>query len=258
MNHGRINNFLCNYEFISNNIEFRIISSKALERFKNAQAFQLGELVNGKFHFPQERRELLLLEYDIVTRWLGEIERSIIEDSIIDVESILEFAAKGRVVTLDTIADNPDKFDREFTKIFSTVREQGFVQCMKLIEEIDQTSIGEFFTELVDLVILAMEHMMVEIHELNSIIPVNHKMVKNEDVKYVLDSTPNIYITSMSVNSFEKFNFGVTKHRLAVYKEYLEFGSIIIKNVSNSKISDDILNNIETVVNVDYKASVYC
>lgn len=256
MSDTRVKNYLRNYKFRSNNIEFRIKSSKALEKFKNAQSFQLSELVSGKFHFAQERREILLLEYDIVTRWLLEVENSIIETSVIDVDLFLELAMKGHDKINQTIAEYPEKFDGEFTKIFTDSHSFGFKKFVGLIETLDTSSIFSYYAELVDLTISVMEHTLIEIHELNNIIGKKHKLKKNDDGLYICETNPNIYLTTIAVECFKNHGFSITKTRIEMYQNFFIFDEIAIKNMSSIKVCEDVLDNIESIIKVDYKGSV--
>lgn len=255
MGKERIKNFLSNYKFQSNNIEFRIVSSKAMEKFKNVQSFQLGQLVNGKFFFAQERRELLLLEYDIITRWLTEIESSIIAQSRVDINLVIGLAYKCSEQIKNTIDQNPIKFDTVFTNIYRKSHNYLFKKMLYLIDRLDSSNVDKFYTGLVDLVISIMDHSLVEIHELNNILN-NDKIYNTEDGKMILDYVPTIYITNISVECFETYGCSLTKSRIMSYKESFNFEHITIKNFSECKIPKEMLNDIETVVEIDYKGSI--
>lgn len=256
MGQDRVKNYLSNYKFQSNNIEFRIVSSKAMEKFKNVQSFQLGQLINGKFFFAQQRRELLLLEYDIVTKWLTEIESSIIAQSKVDINMVVGLAFKSHKKIQETVELYPDKFDTEFTKIYSEMHDYVFNKLLYLIDRLDTSSTYKFYTSLVDLVIASMDHTLIEIHELNNILEVDNNLQRANNGKFILETPPKIYITNISIESFVKHDFSFTKERIAMYKKYFEFDHIIIKNFSNVKIPKEVFENIETIVCIDYKGSV--
>jgi len=256
MNELRVQNYLSTYNFQSNNIDFRIVSSKAMEHFKNLQSFQLGQLVNGKFYFSQKRRELLLLEYDLCTRWLMEVESSIIENSEIDLETIISLGYKSQEMVDQIIIENHLKFDIEFTEIFKSVHENVFDYLVEIIRTIDTKSVGVFFTKFVDNVIRYMDHTLIEIHELNTIIPVHNKIQKNKDGDKLLVGVPQLYVTNFSINIFNTFNESAIKHRIETYKLFFEFDCIIIKNFSDSIIPKNIFLIIEDVIKIDYKGCI--
>ena len=121
----RLDNFLDNYQFYPNSVEFRIKSSKALERFKNVQSFQLNEIKNGRYKFSKTRRELLLLKFDLLTKVLYESENLCIQfygeqyASNIVVESVVSLVSKASYLYNKIIKeDHPDSFDPIFSGIW--------------------------------------------------------------------------------------------------------------------------------------------
>lgn len=255
MSSQRIIEYLSNYKFQSNNIEFRIESSKAIESFKNVQSFQLGQLVNGRFHFSQERRELLLLEYDICTRWLYEVEHSIIENSTIDLDVIVELAVKSHETINKIIDDNNDKFDRDFTIIFNEIHHYSFNNFIYELKRIPTGKICNFFRDMVNLVILHMNNSLIELHELNRIMNTT-KTSTITDEKVDLDVIPCIYITNLTVDYFFKYDVLNSKSRIDTYYKYFKFNSIRLKNFSDSKIPKPMLETFENAYNIDYRESI--
>ena len=255
MTSQRIEEYLSNYKFQSNNIEFRIKSSKAIENFKNVQSFQLGQLVNGRFHFSPERRELLLLEYDICTRWLYEVEHSIIENSVVDVDTIVKLALKSHNTINDVIRRNPTRFDCGFTKIFNEIHFNSFNDFLSELETIPTVNICSFFRDLVDLVILHMNHSLIELHELNRMM-CTENVDKLDGNKKPLELIPCIYITNLTVAYFTKYDELNTKARIDVYKKYFDFEFIRLKNFSDTKIPKKMLEILEQNYNIDYRESI--
>lgn len=62
-------------DFIRNNIGFRIIACKAIESYKNAQAFVLSNIIEGKHKFTDTPKELILLMFDNWFRYSMFLER---------------------------------------------------------------------------------------------------------------------------------------------------------------------------------------
>ena len=187
----RYTEYLSSYHFFPNSIEFRIISSKAIEKFKNVQSFQLNQLVNGNFFFQQDRREILLLKYDMWSRWLVEVENLFIElhessDTVRqkDIDTVVALAEKTAEKYESIIrSENAKHFHDQFADIWISVHSAAF---KFLVEEI-RSSYGTYevvFTKIVDLICEALQYTLTEIHELN-------EMFKNPEAEEIfLVTTP--------------------------------------------------------------------
>lgn len=263
----RIDNYLKLYTFQSNNIDFRIVSSKAIEQFKNVQSFQLSQLVNGKFFFSTRRREILLLEYDLYTKWLFEIENLIIESGFIDLDIILELAEKTQLIMNTVMINNNEYFDSKFTNIWKDIHCNILDSMSYMIKEINTSDINLFFTQLVNLVITTMNHTLIEIHELNSIMINNdindEDYIEDRDCKNEypiipkLNIVPTMYITEFSIDVFKHFKISSLLKRLMIYKKFFNIDKITLNNFSNRKLDVESLDLIESVVIVDYKHSIH-
>lgn len=61
--------------YIKNNIQFRIVSSNAIAKFKAGQAFDFNEITNIDSSFASATREVLLLEYEYCFKWIMRVEK---------------------------------------------------------------------------------------------------------------------------------------------------------------------------------------
>jgi hypothetical protein len=143
----RYKNFLNTYEFYSNSIQFRILSSKSLEKWKNVQSFQLNQIANGKFFFAQSRKEILLLKYDMWSRFLFEIENFIIEFAgktsqkemtDFSIDFILSLAEKTDKTYKEVILDEKNEvFDLEFNKIWLDLHDEVFKKFKESVKSLN-------------------------------------------------------------------------------------------------------------------------
>jgi len=64
-------------EYAQNNINFRIVSSHTISKFKEAQAFDFNEINTAEYKdkFSKSTREIVLIEYDYWFNFLLEVER---------------------------------------------------------------------------------------------------------------------------------------------------------------------------------------
>lgn len=270
----RYKTFLSTYKFHNNSINFRILSSKALEKFKNVQSFQLNQLKNGKFYFSRDRREILLLKYDMWSRWIIEIENLCIE--MIGNEEVGEIKSKDiELITLLAkktedkyktviLKENKEKFDQEFTKIWLEVHNSAFLYMLDEINMLKGLTYTEMFIKLVDILIEIMQYTLIELHELDSIFcklksdcnTCNHRFLcprnKTDDLGIF------IVITPFTKKCFDNSKLCLVSERIKTYQKYFEFNEIYFKNYTDEKLSISLIENIEKFnIKIDYMRSLF-
>jgi len=263
----RFEKYLSTYQFYSNSISFRIISSKAFEKFKNVQNFQLNQLANGRFYFSSTRREILLLKYDMWSRCLAEIENYFIEmsgnevNNIVgseDLNFILSLANKTTDVYKEIMLNkNIDYFDIEFTKIWLEIHESVYLYMLEMLKGIEGYSYEMAFTLIVDLLIKCMQYTLIEIYELDSIICKRNKDCKTCEESDDCETSDFVIICELSESYFHMFGESLAANRLNVYKKYFDIDSIFIKNYTDENIPKELINDLEkTNINIDYKKTL--
>jgi len=250
----RYQSFLNNYEFYPNSIQFRINSSKSLEKFKNVQSFQLNQVLNGKYHFNQDRREILLLKYDMWSRWLVEIENLMIELSgnhleftlkEKDIEMIISLAVKTSDTYKDVINNkHKENFDQEFSKLWMEIHELSFTYMIEEIKLLTLSSYGTAFTKIVDILTEVMQNTLYEIYELDSIISNNSNSIF-------------LIVTNMSYKCFDSIGVCSIENRINIYKKYFKFDEIYFKNYTDHKLRPNIIDGLEKDgIEINYKKSI--
>ena len=268
--------FLSTYDFFSNNIRFRIHSSKALEKWKNVQSFQLNQLINGRFYFPFDRREILLLKYDLWSRWLYEIENLCIEMSgdhldnkttDLDIEYIIFLAEKTADKYENIILhEYPDRFDIDFAKIWLEIHEDAFVYMLNVIRTFSGLSFDLFYTALVDLLCEVMQYTLTEIYELDMLYCENNIKCKECRNNYECQARkqqmanehlPFLIVSPLSIKAHQLYGESFTCKRLKKYKRYFDIEEVYIKNYTDGLIHQDILDCIENLgVKINYKRCI--
>lgn len=279
---NRHETYLSNYRFYSNSIEFRIHSSKALEKWKNVQAFQLNQLVNGKFYFAADRREILLLKYDFWSRWLYEIENICIEMSGTnhsahisqdDIDLIVSLANKTVQKYRSIITDeHSGNFNSCFTKVWMESQEDISEYFIDKIQNFCGLAYIDFFTRVVDVLIEIMQYTLIAIHELDAMCVIHIKSIQDcrysdtcstscthalENSESTKDNTPFVIITPFAEKLFKDTSNCLVCGRLNVYRKYFGVGKIYIKNYTNDFICQELIDRIEeNGFEIDYKMSV--
>jgi len=256
---NRYNKFLSTYDFYTNSIDFRIHSSSALEKWKNVQAFQLNQLVNGRFFFAADRREVILLKYDLWSRWLYEIENLCIEltedDRQVnsdDIDTIIDLADKTTEIYKNIIRNEfSTYFDTKFTSMWLEQHEHVYNYMVKKIKSLNGCSFVFTFTSIVDILCDVMQYTLVEIYELdNVILKMNVDPTDN-------DCVPFVVISNLSERVFQEYDICLVCERIKVLKKYFEFDTVYLKNYTDEDISLGLINCIEnTGVSIDYRKSI--
>lgn len=249
----RYSEYLSSYHFFPNSIEFRIVSSKAIEKFKNVQSFQLNQLVNGNFYFQQDRREILLLKYDMWSRWITEIENLFIElheqsDMVRqkDIDTVVALAEKTAEKYESIIkSENANHFHDEFANIWINVHSRVFEF---LIDEIRSFN-GSYevvFTKIVDLICEALQYTLTEIHELN-------EMFKNPEADEIF-----LVTTTFCRRFYKTTKSCLVAHRAQEYKKYFPFTKVWFKNYTDDKLPLGLIESIEECgLEVDLKRCIF-
>lgn len=249
----RYSEYLSSYHFYPNSIEFRIVSSKAIEKFKNIQSFQLNQLVNGSFYFQQDRREILLLKYDMWSRWIIEVENFFIElhessDSVRqkDIDVVLALAEKTAEKYESIIKeDHPGHFHDEFSNIWIETHSIAFKHIVDEIRRM-HGSYEVVFTQIVDLICEALQYTLTEIHELN-------EMFKNPDADEIF-----LVATSFCRKYYKTTQNCLIANRAKIYKKHFPFTKVWFKNYTDEKLPEGLVNSIEELgLQVDFKRCIF-
>lgn len=261
----RCASYLDAYNFYPNSIAFRICSSRALERWKNVQSFQLGQLVNGKYFFSKDRREILLLKYDLWSRWLYEIENLCIASASMGIQT----ATQDHVDTMIALSEkttstykhlmtNQEKanFDEQFVKIWLEVHELPYKYLIEEITESVGLDFETLFTKLTTALVAVMQHTLIEIHELDML------LCKNDDcltsISATLSNEPHfVIITGFVYQVFASLGQCLICNRLRVYRKYTDLNSVYIKNYTDRPIRPKLIENIENLgITIDFRKSL--
>lgn len=256
MNTERSTIFLKNYIFYPNNVQFRIVSSREIVKWKETKSFNLNQLVNGRFYFPKKIREILLLKYDIATRWLFEVENYFIErykeKSFItedELHYIVSLAIKANNKFKSTIKENPEHFDSKFAKIWEelhNITANFFYELITSVEGIYEYAFGQIVDHLCE----TMNYTLIEIYELNEIFKKLDKTDYLDDIFIVHTEFCNKF--------FERRGYCMQKERLAIYKKHFKFDTVWIKNYTNEPINAELLKTIQSLnLKINYEKCLF-
>lgn len=172
-----VSDFLNSYEFHPNSVDFRIVSSKSMEKFKNVQAFQLNEIRNGRYQFGASKREIMLLKFDLCTRVLNEIENQCIRtfhyhknttpEFIKCITNIMEISNSKFISIITTPSASSAYFDQKFTKIWAQYHKKVQESLVSFSESLIDIPLMIYFTKIVDMYCNKLQSIIVELYELD-------------------------------------------------------------------------------------------
>lgn len=256
---ARYKDYLSSYKFHPNSINFRIVSSKAIERWKNVQSFQLSQLIKGKFFFSKDRREILLQKYDLWSRFLYEVENFCIERSgdenklttSEDVDLVLVLADKTSALYKQLmLVDHNHRFENVFLNIWLEIHETPYRYLIQEIKLLAGLPFEDFFAKLVSVLIAVMQYTLIEIHELDMLLckvecPGTGVFPCEEKLTLPKDTIPFVIVTSLVDRVFAMTGTCLVCDRLKVYSKYIDLDEIYLKNYTDAPVNSRLIENIE-------------
>lgn len=213
--------------FVENNIHFRIVSSKMLERYKNTQSFVLTEMIYGQYKFSKTAREIMMLSMDKWFNWLVWLERTLIKDDknvftreIFEATIIQKRQVDDAIVK--TTIDRPDVFSQYETEVWV----QSRLSTIKSWEDIIRTIIGEdsksAFSIISSFVTEAIESLKFSLYEIDYLVNVG----KN----------PFLCITNTCMHAKLDYGVNILEYKLEAYTAlFPDVKEYILKNYSDAK-----------------------
>lgn len=291
INATRYVDFLWNYTYYPNSIGFRIVSSTALEKWKNVQAFQLNQISNGKFSFCRHEKEILLLQYDLWSRWLQEVENLFIEicnershrlceitvpgdcdDSEVcivdlsctydsnhaeivvtndDVNAILNLAAK----VVDTFNDiTQEKYSGRFPRDYMDTRSETHEHVYDLFKYQIRGIVGHNFeAAFIAITDITIKAMQFCLLEMHELNTLFQYVEQGHPVDR-RGSLPFVTFTEMDVLSLKLKGQCLTSQRFENYRRRYGISKIYVKNYASTRVPVEVFRKLEdSSAEIEYK-----
>lgn len=211
-------------EFTENNIEFRISSSKMMERYKNTQSFVLSEMLYGEYKFSKTSKEIALITMDIVFGWMVTLENYLIRDrrELFDENARLfahESAETARDYYFNTILKHDEIFKKEVVDVWTDLHNDKFSMLLNVLGSCVGMKDIDAFSYIVNTLTEAMDALKFELYEID----------------YLLENgkRPFLCLSDMSLVILRDFNKNQLLFRAGVYKKHFDISdSFVLKNYS--------------------------
>lgn len=205
--------------YVLNNIRFRSVSSKALERFYNAKAFMLNEILDERKQFSPAAREIPLLLFNSYSEWIFSTESLLLNKDILSQEDLdLIFERQDSLLALNdqifTIHDSV------FLPEFVSIWKQTNVHVVNNFRRRARQTVGMHhiaaFPLLVEALVSGLQTTLFELYELDCLLGSNlveHQLSTNSSHQDYLIT----YVDTESLWYAKSHNIFMLKERLDVY-----------------------------------------
>lgn len=216
--------------YVLNNIRFRSVSSKALERYYNSKSFILNELIDERKQFSQVAREIQLLFFNTYSDWASKVESLLLNRSKVDESDIkIIFQRFGEVVESNKqiFAIHSDVFRPEFLKTFAAVHKHIPQSFKRRVRESIGISQLEAYPLIIDALVAALQRTLYELYEIDCLLGSN--LVANKVTSNASQQDHVItYIGLDDLRDYRETGSFITKHRLTHYLENVVMPNVVI------------------------------
>jgi hypothetical protein len=173
-------------DFTRNNINFRIIACKAIEQYKNTQAFVLTDIIEGKHKFTDCPKELMLLMFDSWFRYLLFLERFCLARHQEFTEDDVRKLSGEAQATIDTINDivlsNDKIFETKFVDTWKAVHRHLDEYLFFCIESQVGKKAVQVFPHIVMTLAKCLNSSLLELHEIDCLLNEKHMILSLDPV----------------------------------------------------------------------------
>jgi len=236
-------------KFTENNIEFRISSSKMMERYKNTQSFVLSEMLYGEYKFSKTSKEIALLTMDIVFGWIVALENYLVRDrrEFFDDRARLfstESIKKARDYYIDVITSHKNIFREDIIKVWLDIHANRFDMMLAVLDGCVGMKDIDAFSYIVNTLTEAMDSLKFELYEIDYLTEKGNR--------------PFLCLSDLSLVILRDFGENQLLFRSKVYKKHFGLGdNFILKNYSQEHNPIVFIRELEDAgIIIDNKQSV--
>jgi len=214
-----------------NNIRFRIVSSSAIARFRQDQAFDFNELINNEaYSFSAEARETLLLNYDLWFKFILRLEKVLIRNHQSTeklgalVEHIEMFAHEVVTEIDDIVRSHPTIFDSHSKSSHAIRKAYGLYHeyLLKLLLGCRGDSMYVAFPKIVNAISNCLHNLLFILHEVENLKKGNAFLSYTLEVDELIDALGHCPLT----------------YRAKLYHETFGIDQFVIKNYTSGEVND--------------------
>ena len=177
--------------YLRNNIAFRRLTASQFAEFYTAKSFLLGEIIDcNKHEFTSTARELLLQYFSTLLTWLERVERDFIQHGDPDEKQTdrcvdMFISAISRIHEI--MDENPKDFNPKFAAIWHDLINQSRDMLVQVLRDNIVPDMSLSFVNLVDFAIGLLNHILFNLHEVDS-------LLKHSDSAFVYVDRVDVFV----------------------------------------------------------------
>ena len=228
--------------YVLNNIRFRSVSSKALERYYNSKSFILNELIDERKQFSQVAREIQLLFFNSYSDWASKVESLLLNRNVVEETDIqIIFQRFGEVVNdnKQIFTIHSDVFLPKFLEVFSSVHKHIPLNFKKRVRATVGKSQLEAYPIIIDALVAALQNTLYELYEIDCLLGSNLVVDKVSSNASMQDSIIT-YIDNGDLAYYRETGSFVLKERLNYYLEHVVLPDVVVPLVVKNYTEENI------------------
>lgn len=227
--------------YIPNNINFRIVSSNSIAKFKQDQAFDFYEIVKMGDKISDPAKEVILLEYDHWFKWIILLERSFLlltehdnDDKVFDQVDLMLKTEMSDII--DIMSIHTEFFDPELTKFVRFIHKYSTDALSVTIKNaIKLNDLGVAFSKIVFFISIYLQQVLFAMQEIESIDENKiSELFYSGWCKEVCEVEDGICKGICPITERAKY-----------YSELKKCNKFIIKNITKNDLSDECVRKME-------------
>lgn len=156
-----------------NNINFRIASACAISDFKAAQAHAFLQVCRKEFDFGLSSREVVLLSYDRMSKWLMNLEKDFVMEEGLDLPTITQKATllsmMSEFESIEQIClDNPYVFTTDILQFLKIIHSYSQPIIFEELGKAMKNNPSRAFVACANLLSEYLQHVLISMHEFNN------------------------------------------------------------------------------------------
>lgn len=229
--------------YVLNNIRFRSVSSKALERYYNAKSFILTELLDERKQFSKVAREIQLLFFNSYSDWASKVESLLLNrNKVEDTDIQIIFQRYGEVINdnRQIFKIHSDVFLPEFFRVFAANHKhipENFKREVRMTSGMSQL---EAYPLIIEALVSALQNTLYELYEIDCLLGSN---LVPQRVTSNASMPDNIitYIDRGTLDYYRETGIFIIKERLDYYLDHVVIPDIvlpvIVKNYTEERVA---------------------
>lgn len=221
-----------------NNINFRIASACAISDFKSAQAHAFLQVCRKEFDFNLSSREVVLLSYDRLSKWIMNLEKDFVMEEGVDLPTTLQQSTLLSIMSefekIESICmDNQHVFTPQIIQFLKIIHSYSQPIIFEELGKAMKNNPARAFVAVANLLSEYLQHVLISMHEFNN--------------NVILGKDPFICISPFCLPKTSA-KFVALQTRAAYFKSVTqEDCDFLLKNYTSVDVTEQTINTLSSM-----------